>query len=304
MIFSPRKFNIRYQADFNNPNKNNIRIWLAQPLNSITQKIESFSISPKPQRHYRDIQGNKILYFEFKNQKNINIKMDIKATLWKNKINLTEEKLSLPSVSTKLFKQYTKNEKFLEQTVAIKELTKEIIDKDDCILNKIQSIFNFIAKNFKYCHLVKQRGVKYLDLKQLSGDCGEYSSLFVAMCRILKIPARNNTGFVIFPKQKRIVEHGWASVYSKKIGWLDFDVQYTSLEKDTKKYFGQRSDYRIIFTNGFNIPLKPSIPKNFQINYWNDLGLPLTNNSVQILQPIVFASKKDIKFRGRIELIL
>lgn len=303
MIFSPRKFNIRYQAIFKTPDKNIIRAWLSQPLNSKTQEIESLLISPKPQEYYKDTQGNKILYFEFKDQKNISIQMDIKVTLWNNKINLRGEKLLLPPISTKLFQRYTKNEKFLEQTPTIKNLIKKIIDKNEHILNIIQSVFNFIIKNFKYCYPVKQRGVKHLNIKQLKGDCGEYSSLFVAMCRILKIPAKNNTGFVIFPKQKKIVEHSWASVYLKQFGWLDFDTQYASLEKNTKKYFGQRSDYRIVFTNGFNIPLKPVIPKNFQINYWNKIGLPLTNDSVQTLQPIVFASPKDIKFRDNIELM-
>ena len=90
MIFSPKKFKIRYQAIFNTSNKNIIKVWLSQPLNSTTQKIESFSITPKPQNYYKDTQGNKILYFEFKNQKNINIQMDIEVILWKNKINLTK----------------------------------------------------------------------------------------------------------------------------------------------------------------------------------------------------------------------
>lgn len=303
LLHSAKKFNIHYQATFNNLDKNIIKVWLTQPLNSPTQKIESLLISPKPQVYYQDTQGNKILYFEFKNQGDINIQMNIKVTLLKNKINLTKEKFSLPLSSSKLFQQYTKNEKFLEQTLAVKDLTKKIIKKNDNILNTLQSIFNFVIKNFKYCYPVKQRGIKYLDLNKLEGDCGEYSSLFVTMCRILKIPARNNTGFVIFPKQRKIAEHGLAEVYLKPFGWLDFDTQYASLERNTKKYFAQRSDYRIVFTNGFNIPLKPAIPKNFLINYWNKLGLPLTNNSVQTLQPIVFASKKDIKFKDRIELI-
>jgi len=120
MIFSPKKFNIQYQCSFNSPDKNVIRIWLIQPLNSATQRIESFLISSKPQEYYKDKQGNKILYFEFKNQKKVNIQINIKATLWKNKINLMEKKIFLPSPSSKPFQQYTKNEKFLEQTSAVK----------------------------------------------------------------------------------------------------------------------------------------------------------------------------------------
>ncbi|MFH1744830.1 MAG: transglutaminase domain-containing protein [bacterium] len=305
MTYSPKKFHIRYRAVLKSSDNNIVKVWVAQPLNSITQKVESFSILPAPSKYYKDDKGNKILYFEFKNEKNINIEMNIKATIWKNKIDLKKENFLSPMYFAKSFQQYIKNEKFLEQTPALKKLTRKIINDDNPILDNVQSVFNFIVKNFRYCYPVKQRGVKHLDLTEPEGDCGEYSSLFVAMCRILKIPARNNTGFVIFPKQKKIAEHGWASAYFNSFGWLDFDTQYASLEngKKREKYFAQRRDYRIVFINGFNIFLKPVIPKNFQINYWNKLGLPLTNNSVQTLQPIVFASLKNIKFENNIELI-
>ncbi len=308
MKHDSKKFNIEYKAILDSFNTNNdVRIWVVQPSTSIYQKIENFSVSHKPKKSYRDRQENKISYFEFKSQKNITIQVNIQATLWKNKINLKKEDVSLPRISTKLFKQYTKSEKFLEQTPEIKKLTHQITKKDKFVLDKIQSIFNFIVENFKYCHPVKQRGVKYLNLNNLRGDCGEYSSLFVTMCRILKIPARNNTGFVLFTKQKKIVEHGWASVYLKPYSWIDIDTQYASLEKNVnigaKKYFAQRNDYRMTFVNGFNISLKPAIPQNFQLNYWNKLGLPLTYNSVQTLQPIVFASKEKVRFKDNIKII-
>lgn len=303
MIYSPKEFNIRYQATLYAAGESSIRVWLSQPLNFATQKIESFSISPKPQKHYKDAQGNKVLYFEFKDSKKISIQMDITATLWKNNIDVFKEDLSFPSASTKLFRRYTKNEKFLEQIAAIKDLTRKVTSEDKCIVNAIQSVFNFIVRNFRYRYPITQRGMKYVDVKRPEGDCGEYSSLFVTMCRILKIPARNNTGFVIFPRQKKVIEHGWASLYLKRLGWLDFDTQYASLEKNTNKYFGKRSDYRIVFTNGFNIPLRPNIPKDFKTDYWNRCGLPLTKSSVQTLQPMIFASKEDVKFRDSIELL-
>lgn len=299
MIYSPKKFNVRYQANFNSIKKNNLKIWISQPLDSELQNIKSFSISPKPREYYKDEQGNKILYFKFKEIKNLNIQMNIKARLWKSKIKLKEEEISLPENSSKLFQQYTKNERFLEKIPDIKKLAKKITPSDNEVLNSIQSIFDFIINNFKYCYPVKQRGVKYLNLKKLKGDCGEYSGLFVTFCRILKIPCRNNTGFVIFPKQKNISEHGWASAYFKPFGWLDFDTQYASLEKNPNAYFGQRNDYKITFTNGFNIPLKPFVSKNFK----NNLDLPIINSSVQTLQPIAFTSEKKVSFEEKIGLI-
>jgi len=54
MLHSPNKFNIQYTAIFSSPTDNCVRIWLSQPVNSETQKVESFSISPKPQNCYKD----------------------------------------------------------------------------------------------------------------------------------------------------------------------------------------------------------------------------------------------------------
>ena len=122
------------------------------------------------------------------------------------------------------------------------------------------------------------------------------------MCRILKIPARNNTGFVISPDFRKIVEHGWASIYLKPYGWLDFDTQYASTEKNKMKYFGQRKDYRITFVNGFNIPLKPLIPKNFKLNNRDDSNISIKNNSAQILQPLVFISNNNLSPKIKIRI--
>jgi len=301
MKYDPKKFNIEYIAKFESSTKENqIKVWIAQPLSFGCQRIDGFSIFPKPKNHYKDIQGNKILYFYFKNSENIKIKMNIKTTLWKNKVNLKKNNLV---INEKLFNRYLKSEEFLKQTPEIKKITHRITKNDNSNLDKIRSIFNFIVYNFKYCYPVKNRGAEKLNLKNLKGDCGEYSSLFVTMCRILKIPAKNNTGFVISPTHNKIIEHGWASVYLKPYSWMDFDTQYTSTEKNKmENYFGQRSDYRITFTNGFNIPLKPSIPKNFKLDFWNNTGLPLKNNSTQTLQPIIFASKNNLKFKDDIKI--
>lgn len=299
-------FHIKYEASFKSPTINNhIKIWIAKPLTSEYQKINSFSISHKPKKTYKDNQGNEIIYFEFINSKNVKIEIKIEATLWIAKNIIKNNKITASKTYPKLAERFLKNEKFLEQSNKIKNFTLRIT-KDKKGLDIVKSIFDFIKENFKYCYPVKNRGVKYLNLNKLTGDCGEYSSLFVTMCRILKIPAKNNTGFVIFPNSKRITEHGWASIYVKQYGWLEMDTQYASLEKSTvaaKKYFAQRNDYRIIFSNGFNIPLKPNIPKNFNLNYWNKKGLPLTNTSAQTLQPIIFASKDKIKFKENIKII-
>lgn len=308
MKSSPRKFNIEYNASFKSLNPNNeIMVWMIEPQTSYYQEIHRVIVSPKPIKKYTDNHGNKILYFQSKNTKLFNIQMRIEATLWKNEAHLIKSNVNFQENLVPSLRRYIKNEKFLEQTPAVKKLTYEIVKNYKHLPDQINEIFNFIVKNFKYCYPLPKRGVKNLVLNDLRGDCGEYSSLFVTMCRILGIPAINRTGFVIFTGQKTITEHGWASAYLKPLGWLDFDTQYAALEKNTrqglKKYFGQRSDYRIIFTNSFNISLQPQIPKNFKINFWKELGLPLTRKAAQTLQPLIFASKRNVRFEDNIVLL-
>lgn len=308
MKSSPRKFNIEYSASFKSLNSDNeIMVWMVEPQNSYYQEIHKVIISPEPTKKYIDNQGNKILYFQSKNTKLFNIQMRIEATLWKNEVHLIKSNVNFQKNLIPSLRRYIKNEKFLEQTPAVRKMTHKIVKNYKHPLDQINEIFSFIVKNFKYCYPLSKRGVKNLVLNDLRGDCGEYSSLFVTMCRILGIPAINHTGFVIFSKQEAITEHGWASAYSEPLGWLDFDTQYATLEKNTqqgsKKYFGQRSDYRIILTNGFNISLQPQIPKNFKINFWKELGLPLTRKAVQTLQPLIFTSKRNVQFEDNIILL-
>lgn len=295
-----KKFNIEYSATIKSPFIDNpLKLWLAKPSDTEYQKINRFISSVKPTKTYTDKQGNKILYFNLKKNQKVKLDVNITATLTKNQATTT-------SLTPQKRKQYLKNEKFLEQTLQIKKLTQETIKNATTDSEKVRAVFNFIVNNFKYCYPVKKRGVKNLNLKKLRGDCGEYSSLFVTMCRVAGIPARNQTGFVIFEKQKTIQEHSWSSAYLPNQGWLPFDTQYAAIEKTklnrSKKYFGKSPEFKIVFTKGFNIPLKPEIKKQFKTNFWKSIGLPITNSSVQILQPLVFASTHPVKFTDSIKL--
>lgn len=305
MKSNSKLFNIKYEASFESLSKNNhIRIWMSKPLNSKYQKINNFSISHKPKNIYKDNQGNEILYFEFINDKKINIEVNIGIKLWTEKNIVKTNQILALKTFPKSIKRFLKNEKFLEQTRKLKKLTFSIIKDDIYILDKIYSILNFIAENFKYCHPVKPRGVKNLDLDNLSGDCGEAGALFVAMCRILKIPAKNVTGYVIYYDElSSIYEHGWTSIYLHPYGWVDIDPLAGNIKKIFKKYYYNQKNYFLGITQGFNVALKPSIPLNYKTDYWDKVGLPFTKTSTQILQPLIFASKNKIKFKDSIKII-
>lgn len=274
---------------------------MAKPPNNDYQKISNFSVSFKPSSCYKDKQGNQIFYFDFKNFKKINFIVNFSIRLYQSKINL-KNKNNLLSKPNSL-KRFLKSEKFLEQTNDIKKLSLKVTKDKQQLYDKMEAIFYFIIKSFKYHYPVQNRGVKNLKLNNLIGDCGEYSSLLVTLLRCLDLPSRNQTGFVIDPKSKKIVEHGWVSINIKPYSWLDLDPQYASLEKNWKKYFNQRSDYRINFVNGFNIPIRPRLTPEFMFDNQKKIDSPFSYSSIQTLQPIFFVFKKRIKFKENIKII-
>jgi len=277
-------------------------IWLAEPVSDPDQNIEQVSVFPEPIHRYTDEQGNSVLFFDFRNQSKVVIKMDVSVILFKFGTDLAKESdYTLTDISSNRF---LLSEKHLKQTKILTRLTHKLIAGKKDTLDKLAAIYDYCSSNFLYCYPVRKRGAENLQLDNLQGDCGEFGALFVTLCRIADIPAKNNTGFVI-DKNKSIFEHGWTSVFVKPFGWVDVDSYFgkDSPQKDMfLKNFGNWKEYKIVFSSGFNIPLKPKIPAGFNLEFWCKQGLPISNNSVQMLQPGVFASDTVIKFKDKIDI--
>ena len=65
-------------------------------------------------------------------------------------------------------------------------------------------------------------------LKNRIGTCDEFSSLFIALCRSLGIPARYVSGIAYsnIPELEGFGNHAWADVYFPDNGWVPFDPTY------------------------------------------------------------------------------
>jgi hypothetical protein len=303
-----KKYKINYSAEIKT-NGEGLKIWIAEPQNDTYQKISNFLISLKSKKTYQDNYKNTIHYIDLPKNKKTKISIDFYIKNYFFTKEIDSKKVKIPSKKFSISKNYTKEEKYLEQTKELKKLAFALGKEYENPIEIAKNIYIYIINNFKYCHPIKKRGVKNLNLRNLKGDCGEYSALFATLCRINKIPTKINTGFAFFPEKKSIQEHAWNSIYLKPYGWLDVDTQYGSLEKNKKialkKYFCKRIENRIISVVNYDIPIKPAIPKEYKIDYWKKQGLPIDRKSVQILQPLIFTNKHHlISFRDKIKLNL
>lgn len=94
------------------------------------------------------------------------------------------------------------------------------------------------------------------------GNCTDFHSVFIAMARSQKIPARFEIGFSV-PADKSSAEipgyHCWAEFYIESIGWIPVDISEAWKHQEKRDYFfGAHDVNRMQFTQGRDLKLKPS----------------------------------------------
>lgn len=129
--------------------------------------------------------------------------------------------------------------RYLQATTTIDSNNPQIIAKaseltegEDDLFKVTFNLAEWVEKNVNYeldslTASASQKASWVLQNKR--GVCDEMTSLFVAMCRSLGIPARFVSGVSyttsdLFSEQWQ--PHGWAEVYFPEIGWVGFDITF------------------------------------------------------------------------------
>lgn len=101
------------------------------------------------------------------------------------------DQLKIPKTPSRDVRIYLGPSPYIESThYKIRALAKDVIkDKADAPdWEKVEAIYDWVRENIKYTKgTIKS---SYQALKDKNGDCEELTSLFIAMCRANKIPAR------------------------------------------------------------------------------------------------------------------
>jgi hypothetical protein len=86
----------------------------------------------------------------------------------------------------------------------------------------IELAFEFVNQKIKY-QINNQRDDAATTLRNRTGDCSEYSDLFVAILRGAKIPAKIIHGWTFHLKSYELTAHAWCEFFAPKQGWLACD---------------------------------------------------------------------------------
>ncbi|MBI2424685.1 MAG: transglutaminase domain-containing protein [Candidatus Hydrogenedentes bacterium] len=104
-----------------------------------------------------------------------------------------------------------------------------------------------------------------------TGDCTDYNSLFLALCRNQGIPADHGFGFPIKGTQKSGIipfYHCWAQFYVEGAGWIPIDPSEADKHPELRDYnFGSQDARLMKFSHGRDIVLVPP-QQGEPINYF------------------------------------
>ncbi len=139
---------------------------------------------------------------------------------------------------TDLYKTFTQPEKLVESDAPeIISKSQSLTQDASNIHDKVARIYDFVVSYLHYEPQEDERGALWA-LVNGTGDCSEYSYLFVALCRAVGIPARVNVGFGFQGSQSSVVDgHMWAEYYLQGYGWVPVDPTWNVFDAIDEKHF-------------------------------------------------------------------
>ncbi|MDD4568192.1 MAG: transglutaminase-like domain-containing protein [Methanoculleus chikugoensis] len=173
---------------------------------------------------------------------------------------------------------YTKSERNIEITDAVREKAREIVGNETNPHLQAQMIYYHIIETYPYSHVphasLDAREPKVAESTHMfetgHGDCGTQSMLFAALCRSLGIPARALGGYQMIMAETP-GPHFWAEYYLPGYGWVPNDVTVAEAadrvvlpgEKRTvfKDYYAANLDSaRLVIQVNVDAPMDPALP--------------------------------------------
>lgn len=231
-------------------------VWISWP--SDAKKIE---VNPQPVCiSMPDLAGNELAYFELQKGDAIELSYDVAFPANRKTKGLSEEERSF----------YLRSTSLVPATNDIKQLAQSITHGAKTEEEMAYKIFLYMRKNYSYKFPPKERGADSF-FRSKKGDCGEFSFLYAACCRVLQIPCRICFGaFAVGTMQA----HAWNEVYLEDKGWVPVDVSMAAVQlkqpwrflfsdiktQPSEKYFGHLEGQRLIFSIETELQPKPDYP--------------------------------------------
>ncbi|MBN1475220.1 transglutaminase domain-containing protein [Candidatus Sumerlaeota bacterium] len=243
-----------------------LHIWSSQIVERDSQRdVVMHEMSPPPSDALMDPEnGNMILHWDLSGDLTpggeITVRRRFSHTCWEVDFDIDPDSLGEPDRNSALHRRFTRSERLIEcDDPRIQSLAAEIVGDETNPLRQAERIFVWVCDHMEYVYPPGERGT-LPTLERLSGDCGEYAFLFIALCRAVDIPARLVSGFTV--GEETFGSHAWAEFHLPGVGWVPADPSVADSadgNHDLEHLFTALPPNRLIASVGTNIPLTPPV---------------------------------------------
>jgi len=122
------------------------------------------------------------------------------------------------------------------KSTSIGNISKQDWFKTDDLSSWVKLAFDYITAKIK--HREKQERRLGADQAFITGtgDCDEFTDLFVTFARMRGIPCRRLTGYFITKKGISVEAHAWGEIFSLNKGWIPIDIALNNIGYHTSNY--------------------------------------------------------------------
>ncbi len=203
--------------------KGEVIMYFALPVDHLGQRIENIKIVPEPVDIIEDgVNGNRFIIWKSTGAKKdgplvFYYDFDMYHSEVGGGIDLS--RVEPYDISSQEYQRNIISEGWLDISEDVKLKAREIVGAETNPCLRAKAIYNWLAENLHYEYIEPAGRGATKTLKRLKGDCGEFSALFVAMCRSLSIPARTVTC-----NWMPSGGHQWAEFLLPPFGWIPVDA--------------------------------------------------------------------------------
>jgi len=249
-----------------------VRVWLPVPPSNDEQsvRVESKKLPAEGKINYDPKSDNHYLHVEAKPGEDGTLHLEMVYRVTRHELKGLTEKVK---VSEDRLKRFLEADSFVPITGKPLELLDGKKLPDDPMA-KARVLYDVVNGHMKYDKSKPGwgRGDAVWACESGSGNCSDFHSLFIALARANKIPAKFEIGFPL-PEKRGQGDipgyHCWAKFRPSDKGWIGVDISEANKNPRMRDYyFGNLTEDRVAFSKGRDLVLVPpqaGKPLNFLI---------------------------------------
>jgi transglutaminase-like putative cysteine protease len=265
------------------------RMWIPMPTPDSFQSIEILKIqAPGQQKILKDNEhGNSILFLELEPKASSEV-VELRYYVKRIEKNVYEEKITSPD-------KYLDSERLVPVNEKFRDIAEEIVEGKEGDLERARALYDHVIDKM---HYIKHgtgwgQGDAVHACDSRIGNCTDFHSYFIALCRSAGIPARFAIGASI-PSARDSGGisgyHCWAEFYSDGWWWPVDISEADKCSSLSSYYFGHHPANRIELSRGRDLVVEPG-PVSGPINF---LAYPVLeiNGKPAYVKPKLFFKRK------------